>query len=67
MADNDFVLEFRDGKRSVAPHVYDLLANIETYRLSYEEAMNKANQNLFSTHVESKHAKFVAQHFKEHR
>ena len=63
----DFVLEFRDGKRSVAPHVYDLLANVDTYRYSFEEAMNIANKNLFVGHVEAKHADFVNKHFKEHR
>lgn len=67
MTDDDFTLEFRDGKRSVAPHVYDLLANVETYRLTYEEAMNVANKGLFSTHVEKKHAEFVSRHFKENR
>jgi len=64
---DDFTLEFRDGKRQVAPHVYEMLATVETYRLTYEEAMNVANGNLFSTHVEKKHADIIAKHFKEHR
>ena len=64
---DDFVLEFRDGRRSVAPHLYDMLAPHDTYRMTYEEALNFANQKLFSDHVEVKHAQFVSRHFKEHR
>jgi len=62
---DDFSLEFRDGKRQVAPHVYEMLSGIETYRYTYEEAMKVANNRLFSTHVENKHASFIKRHFKE--
>jgi hypothetical protein len=61
----DFELEFRDGKRVVAPHVYEMLKPIETYRLTFEEAMRQANNSVLSGHINKKADAFIARHFKE--
>lgn len=62
---DDFSIEFRDGKRQVAPHVYEMLRNVETFRMTYEEALNYANGQILRSHVNLKADQFVARHFKE--
>ena len=61
----DFEVEFRDGKRVVAPHVYEMLKPIETYRLTYEEAMRLANNSVLAGHINQKADAFIQRHFKE--
>jgi hypothetical protein len=62
----DTTLEFRDGKRVVPEHVYAILRTQETYRWTYEEALNFANSRMFRDHVNAAHDKFIIRHFKEH-
>ena len=37
-------LEFRDGKREVPDHLIDLLRQIETFKMTYEEAVKAADE-----------------------
>ena len=61
----DFELEFRDGKRVVAPHVYEMLHGLDTYRMLYEEALNFANGKMLADHVNRHADKMIQRHFKE--
>lgn len=61
-----YEIEFRDGKRAVAPHVYELLAGHDVHNLTYEEAIQFVNGNLFGQHVDKKFGAFIQRHFKEH-
>ena len=60
-------IKFRDGPRNVPPHVEELLANIDTYKLTYAEAMRQMNNRLMVDHLERAHTKFVADHFRSGR
>lgn len=48
MEPNTTELEFRDGKRLVPTYLADLMAGIETFRYSFEEAREMANRRLAS-------------------
>ncbi len=57
-------LEFRDGNREVPEHVELILKGIETYRMTYDEAIAAANRRLASDHVEQAFGKIKADHFR---
>jgi hypothetical protein len=65
--DEPVELEFRDGKRTVPPYIASLLAGIETYRLTYDEAIAAANKKLESDFINAQQDKVLAAHFKEPR
>ena len=56
-------LEFRDGPRFVPDHVEQLMKGIETYRMSYDEAIAVANRRLLSDHVDRAVTKIKRDHF----
>lgn len=39
-------VEFRDGKREIPDHLADLMVGMDTYKLTYAQAENEANQKL---------------------
>ena len=43
--DNDYMLEFRDGMRSVPEHLVDELKQLETYKMTYRQALAEADAN----------------------
>ena len=65
--DEPVELEFRDGKRTVPPYIASLLNGIETYRLTYDEAIQAANKKLESDFLNAQQDKILAAHFKEPR
>jgi len=46
-----FELEFRDGKRSVAPYLCDLMSGLDTVRFTYAQAVEEVNKNLLRNHA----------------
>jgi hypothetical protein len=44
-------VEFRDGKREVPDYLAELMHGIETHRLTYDEAVEQANEQLTRTHL----------------
>ncbi len=65
--DEPVELEFRDGKKTVPPYIAKLLSGIETYRLTYDEAIAAANKKLESDFINAQQDKVLAAHFKEPR
>lgn len=57
-------LEFRDGKREVPDHLLSLLQQIETFKMTYEEALAKADQLRQSQFLNDEMRKVIAGHFK---
>lgn len=55
-------IEFRDGRRDVPEHVAVLLSTIETYTLTFEQAMEKANKSLMTDYITKVQARTVADH-----
>jgi hypothetical protein len=58
-------LEFRDGKRLVPPYLVPFLARIETHRMTYEEAVAIANQQMEADFINGRHADIIAAHFRD--
>ncbi len=66
--DDDFVeLEFRDGKRWVMGYLANEMADLETYRLTYDEAVKAANSGMVMRHVDGKLDSVIDAHFKRMR
>jgi len=60
-------LEFRDGKRVVPDYIAALLAGIETFRLTYEEAIAEANKKSEADFINAQQDRILAAHFRELR
>lgn len=60
-------MEFRDGPREVPDHLAFLLRGMDTYRLTYLEAIQKANDSLFKDWLNGKQGQILRRHFDENR
>lgn len=60
-------LQFRDGEREVLDYLADLMAGFETYRMTYDEAVAKANADAVNTKVQKAMDKIIQDHFKNLR
>lgn len=67
LRDEPVELEFRDGKRLIPPYLGHLLQGIETYRLTYDEAIEAANRKMESDFINAQQDRVLAAHFKEPR
>lgn len=54
---------FRDGPREVVDHLADLMAPIDTFRLTYEEAVKFVNEKLVGDHLEKAQNALIRDHF----
>ena len=63
------VLEFRDGERSVPPHVASniSLAELDTLRYTYEEAVQLSNNAILRNFANRFQQDLVHKHFRDHR
>jgi hypothetical protein len=44
-------VEFRDGKREIPDYQAEMMRGLETFRMTYEEAVRAANQQLTRNHL----------------
>lgn len=58
-------VQFRDEKREVPEHVRLLLLGIETYKLTYEQAIAEANDKLVRDRLNQVQADILRSHFRE--
>ena len=58
-------VQFRDGRRDVAPHLADLMKSLETYKLTYDQAVVEVNRKLMSDHLGQVQQKLISQHFRK--
>lgn len=56
-------VEFRTGKQEIPDHLADLMAGLETQRMTYEEAVDAANRKLVDTHVDKAVDRILKAHF----
>lgn len=54
-------VEFREGFREVPDHVAELLKGYDTYQLTYEEALRKANWRLAADAANREQQRLIAQ------
>lgn len=60
-------LEFRDGFREVPPHLASLMRGMETFRYTYREAIQLANNSLFKDWINGQQDKVLRRHAEEHQ
>ena len=60
-------LPFRDGERWVPAHLAELMTDIETYKLTYDEARRSADTKLTRDYVGNAFDEVIAGHFRERR
>lgn len=61
------IVNFRDGPRDVAEHLAILLRNVETYRLTFREALDSVNFKMENDFVAKAMNKSINDHFRERR
>jgi len=57
-------VEFRDGKRLVLDHLADMMADLPTHTMTYEQAVEKANWKLASDYANKAVDDAVQGHFR---
>ena len=57
-------VEFRDGKRLIPDHLADMMTDLKTHTLTYQQAVDKANWKLASDFVEKAYDGIVQSHFR---
>lgn len=58
----DMRVEFRDGIRDIPDHVANLMQGLDTHRLTYEEAMEKANSGILRRHLRKVEDEVIRNH-----
>lgn len=58
-------LEFRDGKRLVPDHLADMMGDLKTHTMTHDEAVEKANWQLASDHLNRVADGVVQGHFRD--
>lgn len=67
MSDGLTELPFRDGKRWVLDHIADRMRGIETFRLTYEEALAESNKKSSRDYINAQGRDYISKHFKGFR
>lgn len=57
-------LKFRDGNRYVPDHIEDMLAGVETWKYTYQQAMDNANQRMLQDKLALAQRELIRSHFK---
>lgn len=57
-------LEFRDGNREVLDHLAVRMRGMETFRMTYEEALEQVNRKMQADFINKAADSFVDGHFK---
>jgi hypothetical protein len=57
-------IEFRDGKREVAPYLAAMMFGIDTYRFTFQEAIHMANRKAEHDYLEGERSKILREHFR---
>jgi len=60
-------IEFRDGPRVVPHHVAAILASIDTYKFTYDEAIRLANDGMLRSALGQIQRKTIDGHFRKNR
>jgi hypothetical protein len=58
---------FRDGERDVPDYVGMLLIGIDTFRLTYEEALRRMDAEIVGDYLRTQQSRIVTEHFKTNR
>jgi len=56
-------VEFRTGKREIPDYQAELMAGIQTHKMTYERALQEMNRRLEANHVERAFDRIRDEHF----
>lgn len=59
------LIEFRTGKREVPDHLADMMRDLPTHTLTFEQAVEKANWKLAQDHLSKVQADVLQSHFRD--
>lgn len=57
-------IEFRDGPKEVPDHIAEMIAVFDTYKMTYDEAMRKANNRMAADYLNKAQQSVISAHFK---
>ena len=57
-------VEFRDGTRLVPDYLANLMANIDTHTMTFQEALDAANRKMQTDYLNEVGADVIAAHFR---
>lgn len=57
-------VEFRDGKKLVLDHLAEMMTDLPTHTMTYEQAVEKANWKLSQDHIGKAFDSIVQGHFR---
>jgi len=60
-------IEFRDGWRTVPDHVEVMVIGLDTYKMTYEEAIKAAEKRLLDEHMYKAQQELLRSHFEASR
>jgi hypothetical protein len=60
-----YELVFRDGKRTVPPHLAEMMAGIDTVRYTYSEAIDRVNNRLVADLANAQIDRIISSHTRE--
>lgn len=55
--------KFRDGKREIPDYMDDLMAGLQTHKMTYEQAVKAMNSDMVGRHVDRAIDGIVQRHF----
>jgi hypothetical protein len=58
-------LTFRDGDRDVADHVAILMRDLDTYKLTYDQAVSAMNNLMLRKAIDKHFADFQSEHMRQ--
>jgi len=62
--DSQREVEFRDGKRLIPAHLADMMVDLKTHTMTFDEAVEKANWKLAQDHVSIAYDRVILNHFR---
>jgi hypothetical protein len=65
--DDENVLEFRDGKRVVPDYLYPEMSQLETHRMTYEQAVKEADTARMNRWLGDQQHNIMVGHFSKGR
>lgn len=57
--------KFRDGKREIPDYMDDLMAGLDTSRMTYDQAVVAMNHEMIATHLDRAVDQITDRHFRE--
>lgn len=62
--DSQREVEFRDGKRLIPAHLADMMVDLKTHTMTFDEAVEKANWRLAQDHISAAYDRTIQSHFR---